>query len=266
MKAKSYIFVHNKEKSITNIPEEYFVDNTSLRVTHFDTENSYFNISVYGFLIKKDVFDKECRSFYTVNELQKYTNGDVKGRRIAFVKINSELPKYDMSGTAIARLSSTDTWTVVTVIDNTSRWKRIPDDCYLLAVKFKPSGLKIRCFENEEDAITEYKKKEEKNSIKKKEKWNAIDNAPNNGNINLATLKYKVERIHIKTNYLKDVREGDIIYGVIPVLEDGKNKLNVSSHYANYVDVYVNDKLYKTVPMNVFGDLLSKHLQLTVFV
>lgn len=266
MKPKSYIFVHNKEKSTTNVPDEYFVDNTGLLTTHFDTENRYFNISVYGFLIKKDIFDKECKSFYTVNELQKYTNGDVKGRRIAFVKINSELPKYSMEDTAIKRAISTDEWTVVTVIDNTSRWKNIPDDCYLLAVKFKSSGLKIRCFENEEDAIAEYNKNEEKKSANKKAKWNAINNAPNNGNINLATLKYNVERINLKTNYLKDVREGDIIYGVIPVLKEGKNKLNVSSHYANYVDVYVNDKLYKTVPMNVFGDLLSKHLQLSVFV
>lgn len=266
MKPKSYIFVHNKEKSTTNVPEEYFVDNTNLRITHFNTENSYFNISAYGFLIKKEVFDKECKSFYTVNELQKYTNGDVKGRRIAFVKFNSELPNYDMSGTAIKRAASTDTWTVVTVIDNTSRWHRIPEDCYLLAVKFKSSGLKIRCFEDEKDAISEYNKNEEKKSANKKTKWNAINNAPNNGNINLATLKYKIERIHIKTNYLKDVHEGDIIYGVISVLENGKNKLNVSSHYANYIDIYVNDKLYKTVPMNVFGDLLSKHLQLSAFV
>ncbi len=266
MKVKSYIFVHNKEKSTYNIPDEYFVDNTNLRIAHFDTENSYFNISVYGFLIKKEVFDNECKSFYTLNPVSKYTNGDIKGRRIAFVKFNKELPKYDATGIAIKRLATTDTWTIVNVIDNTSRWTRIPADCYLLAVKFKPSGLKIRCFEKEEDAIDEYNKNEEKKSANKKAKWDAIDNAPNNGNINLSTLKYKVERIHIKTNYLKDVREGDIIYGVIPVLVDGKNKLNVSSHYANYIDVYVNDKLYKTVPMNVFGDLLSKHLQLSVFV
>jgi len=266
MKAKSYIFVHNKEKSTYNIPDEYFVDNTNLRITHFNTENSYFNISAYGFLIKKDIFDKECKSFYTLNPVSKYTNGDINGRRIAFVKINKELPKYDLTGNAIKSSLSSDNWTVVNVIDNTSRWTRIPDDYYLLTPKFKSSGLKIRCFEKEEDAIAEYNKNEEKKSANKKAKWNAINTAPNNGNINLATLKYKVERIHIKTNYLKDVHEGDIIYGVISVLENGKNKLNVSSHYANYVDVYVNDKLYKTVPMNVFGDLLSKHLQLSVFV
>lgn len=266
MKPKSYIFVHNNEKSTTNVPEEYFVDNTNLIITHFNTENSYFNISAYGFLIKKDVFDKECKSFYTLNSVSKYTNGDVKGRRIAFVKFNKELPVYGMDAGYIKSYSSSESWTVVNVIDNTSRWTKIPEDRYLLAIKFKPSGLKIRCFEKEEDAIAEYNKNEEKKSANKKAKWNALNNAPNNGNINLATLKYKIERIHIKTNYLKDVHEGDIIYGVISVLENGKNKLNVSSHYANYIDIYVNDKLYKTVPMNVFGDLLSKYLQLTIFI
>lgn len=266
MKLKSYTFIHNKEKSMTNIPDEYFVDNTGLRTTHFNTENSYFNISAYGFLIKKDVFDKECKSFYTMNSLSQYTNCDVKGRRIAFVKFNSKLAEYDADSIAIKRSSSTDNWTVVTVIDNTSRWKRIPDDYYLLAVKFRTSGLKIRCFENEEDAISEYNKKEQKNSDKKKAKWNAINNAPNNGNISLTTPKYKVERIHIKTNYLKDVHEGDIIYGDITVLKNGKNELNTSSQYANYIDLYVNDKLYKTLPMNVFGDLFSKNMELTIFV
>lgn len=266
MKSNSYTFVHNKEKSITNIPEEYFVDNTGLRIRHFDTENSYFNISVYGFLVKKDEFDKNCKSFYTVNPLSHYTNGDVKTRRIAFVKINKKLPEYDYEATSVKRSLSTEEWSVVAVIDNTSRWKRIPEDCYLLATKFSTSGLKIRCFETEDDAISEYNKREEKKSANKKAKWDAINNAPNNGNINLATPKYKIERIHIKTNYLKDVHEGDIIYGIINVLTDGENKLNKSSQYANYIDLYVNDKMYKTLPMNVFGDLFSKNLQLSVFV
>lgn len=266
MKAKSYTFIHNKEKSMTNIPDEYFVDNTGLRIRHFDTENSYFNISVYGFLIKKDIFDKECKSFYTVNLVSKYTQGDVKGRRIAFVKFNTKLPEYDSESNAVKRLSSTEDWTVVNVIDNTSRWKHIPEDCYLLAVKFKSSGLKIRCFETEEDAIAEYDKKEEKRSINKKAKWDAIHNAPNNGNISLSTPKYIVERIHIKSNYIKDVKEGDIIYGDIPVLNNGENKLNKSSQYANYVDLYVNDKFYKTLPMNVFGDMFAKNMQLKIFV
>lgn len=79
----------------------------------------------------------------------------------------------------------------------------------------------------------------------------------------LRTPKYKVNRIHIATDYLKDVHEGDIIYGEIQVLENGKNKLKRSSSYVNYIDLYVNNKLYKTLPMNVFGNLMSINVDLT---
>ena len=56
------------------------------------------------------------------------------------------------------------------------------------------------------------------------------------------------------------------MYGRITVLKEGKNKLNTSSRYANYIDLYVNDTFSKTLPMNVFGDLMSKNMELTIFV
>ena len=78
--------------------------------------------------------------------------------------------------------------------------------------------------------------------------------------------KYIVKRIHIKTNYLSDVKEGDIVYGRIKILEKGKNKLNTSSRYVNYIDLYVNDTFSKILPMNVFGNLMSKNMELTIFI
>ena len=41
-----------------------------------------------------------------------------------------------------------------------------------------------------------------------------------------------------------------------------KNKLNVSSRYVNYIDVYVNDKLITTLPMSTFGNILSNNYKL----
>ena len=39
-------------------------------------------------------------------------------------------------------------------------------------------------------------------------------------------------------------------------------KLNVSSRYVNYIDVYVNDKLITTLPMSTFGNILSHNYKL----
>lgn len=268
MKAKSYTFINSFDhnKSLSNIPEEYYIDNTDLYLGNYeDSRRSsyYFSFSrtIYGFLIKKEVLDNECKSLYTVDPISK------DSRRIVFVKLNKEIsPAIRYYFDDIIRYSSADKWTVCFVREADDNYK-IREGYYLLSVCDVPhTNTRIRCFETEEAAIDEYNKRQEKNSARRKALWDAIDNAPNNGDIYLATPKYIVKRIHIKTNYLSDVKEGDIVYGRITVIKDGKNKLNKSSRYANYIDLYVNDTFSKTLPMNVFGDLMSKNMELTIFV
>ena len=61
MKAKSYTFINSDDhnKSLSNIPEEYYIDNTDLFIGNYDDSRSYyFSRSIYGFLIKKEVLDK----------------------------------------------------------------------------------------------------------------------------------------------------------------------------------------------------------------
>ena len=263
MKAKSYTFINSFDhnKSLSNIPEEYYIDNTDLYLGNYEDggrSSYYFSFSrnIYGFLIKKEVLDNKCKSLYTVDPISK------DSRRIVFVKLNKEIsPTIRYS-----RYSSADKWTVCFVREADDNYK-IREGYYLLSVSDIPhTNTRIRCFETEEAAIDEYNKRQEKNSARRKAKCDAIDNAPNNGDIYLATPKYIVKRIHIKTNYLSDVKEGDIVYGRIKILEKGKNKLNTSSRYVNYIDLYVNDTFSKTLPMNVFGNLMSKNMELTIFV
>ena len=264
MKAKSYTFINSNDhnKSLSNIPEEYYIDNTDLFIGNYDdsSRSYYFSKSIYGFLIKKEVLDNECKSLYTVDPI----SGD--SRRIVFVKINKKLSTTHSASITITGRASADDWTVCFVREASDYYK-IREGYYLLSVSDIPhANTRNRCFETEEDAIAEYNKRQEKNAARRKAKWDAIDNAPNNGDIYLTTPKYIVKRIHIKTNYLSHVKEGDIVYGRITVLKEGKNKLNMSSRYANYIDLYVNDTFSKTLPMNVFGDLMSKNMELTIFV
>ena len=59
MKVKSYTFINSNDhnKSLSNIPEEYYIDNTDLLVTMIDSSRSYyFSRSIYGFLINKEVY------------------------------------------------------------------------------------------------------------------------------------------------------------------------------------------------------------------
>lgn len=264
MKAKSYTFINSDDhnKSLSNIPEEYYIDNTDLFIGNYNdsSRSYYFSRSIYGFLIKKEVLDNECKSLYTVNPI----SGD--SRRIVFVKINNKLSTTHSASITITGRASADDWTVCFVREADDNYK-IREGYYLLSVSDIPhTNTRIRCFETEEAAIDEYNKRQEKNAVRRNAKLDAIDNAPNNGDIYLATPKYIVKRIHIKTNYLSHVKEGDIVYGRITVLKEGKNKLNKSSCYANYIDLYVNDTFSKTLPMNVFGDLMSKNMELTIFV
>ena len=105
-------------------------------------------------------------------------------------------------------------------------------------------------------------KNKEKSSKKNEEICKLLHNT-NNGPIIMSTPKLEVVEINYSTKSIPNIKVGDIIYGTIDVLdEQGKNKLNVSSRYVNYIDVYVNDKLITTLPMSTFGNILSNNYKL----
>ena len=60
MKAKSYTFINSNDhnKSLSNIPEEYYIDNTDLFIGNYNdsSRSYYFSRSIYGFLINKEVY------------------------------------------------------------------------------------------------------------------------------------------------------------------------------------------------------------------
>ena len=117
-------------------------------------------------------------------------------------------------------------------------------------------------FLSKEDMEKNKLKNEEKAKKKREEKYKLLDNT-NNGPIIMSTPKLEVVEINYSTESIPNVKVGDIIYGTIYVIdEQGKNKLNVSSKYVNYIDVYVNDKVITTLPMSTFGNILSNNYKL----
>ena len=255
MKPKSYTFINSYDdsKSMATVPHSKFISINAFKTYNMNPSYRYSKC-IYGLLVKKTELDNEHKLFYTVNGVS-FNGTSLRNRRIAFVKCESD------SNPAIHKMSA-KYWSVCSVH---SKYPgiNVPDDSYFVVADIGFSGARIRCFETEEDAIAEYKAREAKRLKKLNADCEAIRNAPNNGSMFLRTPKYKVNRIHIATDYLKDVHEGDIIYGEIQVLENGKNKLKRSSSYVNYIDLYVNNKLHKTLPMNVFGKLMSINVDLT---
>lgn len=267
MKNKTYTFIDSTlpEKSMCNIPLEYYINSRDLKFGEFKNVRRFITDYAYGFLIKKTVLDNECKTFYIDDGC---SSPIIK--RIAFIKLDERITDYNGLFEfdiryKIRNYSSSEDWGVFQVLSaQDSIFKDIPDGYYLLSILSKnKSNKKRRCFQTMDDAIADNVNRVKKRGAINKAKWEAYENADNNGDIILTTPKYKIEKINLKTDYLKDVKVGDVIYGSIIVLEDGKNKLNKSSQYANYIDMYVNDKHYRTFPMNVFGNLLSKYIKLS---
>lgn len=101
----------------------------------------------------------------------------------------------------------------------------------------------------------------EKRVAKNKAEQDLFDNT-NNGPLQFETPHLKVTAINKPTGHIKNVKVGDIIYGAIKVLDNnGKNTMRVSSKYVNYIKVCVNDEVVNTLPMLVFGDIMSKNFK-----
>ena len=154
-------------------------------------------------------------------------------------------------------------WTIAIVVEETRLYSNCNDDYIyvMLPTSYFPKSLK-GVFLSKEDMEKNKLKNKEKSSKKNEEIHKLLDNT-NNGPIIMSTPKLEVVEINYSTKSLPNIKVGDIIYGTIDVLdEQGKNKLNVSSRYVNYIDVYVNDKLITTLPMSTFGNILSNNYKL----
>ena len=75
----------------------------------------------------------------------------------------------------------------------------------------------------------------------------------------LKTPKFRVVEISKKTDYLKNIKVGDIIYGEIPVIKASDERkfgaLRGIGTLTNWVTLYVNDEKVNTISPKVFPNL-----------
>ena len=75
----------------------------------------------------------------------------------------------------------------------------------------------------------------------------------------LKTPKFRVVEISKKTDYLKNIKVGDIIYGEIPVIKATDERkfgaLRGIGTLTNWVTLYVNDEKVNTISPKVFPNL-----------
>ena len=131
---------------------------------------------------------------------------------------------------------------------------------FILAVG-SSSKTKKKVFLSNEDL----QENDEQNKQKAKEKRAKIDKKfeeTNNGTIKLTTPKFEIVEINKSTDKVPDAKVGDVIYGEMTVLENGKNKVHIASVYVNYVTLYKNGEKINILPPSVFGDVMAKHFKL----
>ena len=123
------------------------------------------------------------------------------------------------------------------------------------------SKTKKKVFLSSED----FKENDKQNKQKAKEKRAKISEKfkqTNNGTIKFTTPKFEIVEINKSTDNVPDAKVGDVIYGEMTVLENGKNKVHIASVYVNYVTLYKNGKKTNILPPSVFGDVMAKHFKL----
>ena len=76
--------------------------------------------------------------------------------------------------------------------------------------------------------------------------------------------KLKIVKIIKKTDWVKDAKEGDIIYGELPIIKIDENNdphgcLYGGKSYSNFVNVYLNDQKVREISPIYFQDLFLKN-------
>ena len=78
------------------------------------------------------------------------------------------------------------------------------------------------------------------------------------------TPKFKVIEVAKKTAYLPNIKEGDIIYGEIPVIEETDNRKFGALHgigtLTNWVTLYINDVKVNTISPKTFPSLFFNNI------
>lgn len=266
---KTFSFKLNKDGiAETNVPEEYFLNvNGCDRFRLYYSYNRWHNKECYGYKVNKEYFEKNAKVLYL------NTNGDEnivnKSNKVVFVKLNKQevLDKTYGDEREICKDNIlNEDWTILFIVEN---------DCFLQCYGTNKSNYvylafpkvykmfrnKRKVFLSKEDL----QENNEQNKQKAKEKRAKISEKfkeTNNGNIKFTTPKFEIVEINKSTDNVPDAKVGDIIYGEMTVLENGKNKVHIASVYVNYVTLYKNGEKINILPPSVFGDVMAKHFKL----
>lgn len=98
----------------------------------------------------------------------------------------------------------------------------------------------------------------------KREAEKVLKEETNNGPIDFATPVFEIVEINKSTDIVYGAKVGDTIQGKIKMLNaDGMNLMSQpKSSYVSYVDLYVNGKYIKSLPMNVFSNMMAFNFKL----
>ena len=123
------------------------------------------------------------------------------------------------------------------------------------------SKTKKKVFLSNED-LHENTKQNDQKAKERKAKIDKKVEETNNGNIKFTTPKFEIVEINKSTDNVPDAKVGDVIYGEMTVLENGKNKVYTASEYVNYITLYKNGEKINILPPSVFGDVMAKNFKL----
>lgn len=266
---KTFSFKLNKDGiAETNVPEKYFFEIKNY--SNFElsnTRNRYSYDKCHGYKINKEDFEKNAKVLYlNTNIAENIVN---KSNKVVFVKLNKQevLEKtYGDVREACKDNILNEDWTILFVVEDDKFLSNYGVDTnkyiYLAFPKaYKMSKNKRKVFLSSEDL----RENDEQNKQKAKEKRAKISekfNETNNGTIKLTTPKFEIVEINKSTDNVPDAKVGDVIYGEMTVLENGKNKVHIASVYVNYVTLYKNGEKINILPPSVFGDVMAKHFKL----
>ena len=265
---KTFSFKLNKYGiAETNVPEEYFLnidkcDRFSLSYEY----NRWHNYKYYGYKIKKEDFEKNAKVLYLNADGANIVN---ESNKVVFVRLNKQeaLSKTYFDDKRIYKDNIlNENWTILFVVEKDEFLSNYSVDTnkyvYLALPKVHyMSKTKKKVFLSNEDL----QENDEQNKQKAKEKRAKISEKfkeTNNGTIKFTTPKFEIVEINKSTDNVPDAKVGDVIYGEMIVLENGKNKVHIASVYVNYVTLYKNGEKINILPPSVFGDVMAKHFKL----
>ena len=254
-----------------NIPEDKFFDLRNYEIPRSEIVtlgDSWYSQTYFILRIDKKFFEENAVSMFVdldYHEDTRYNNQ----HEVVFIKFhkNQIIKSYEYKNDyKYYLMNDNDKWTLCYVIRNFDKYfkKFKDDDSYVFLVVpriYNLTKAKRKVFESFDDL----KSNKKENKIKRDNKISSFNEKlknTNNGYISLRTPKYEIVEINKPTDYVKNVKVGDVIYGEIDVLNNGRNVLNVASRYVNYITLYVNNTVYSSLPTSAFGDILAQNFKL----